>query len=327
MSRNARAVSRRRGFTLIELLVVIAIIALLISILLPSLKNAREQAKLAKCRANVRAISQTFAMYFDQERFFPISFSDTNGDGNPEGWCTWSWGGWGGANRTYWKNYSGGVFYVPTEKRPLSTFIVGGPTAMTPESPGTDGTWGTPDDQTTPMELFECPSDFGSAQGANWDGNPDHQRGEMTAYDDVGTSYQLSWMWWYQTYKGGRPWQERFDLGQRIWNNMTLRDTSRFLILYEDPADRGFHDGPVRWEDRKPGTQLWGFHGKFSYHVGGFMDGHADYLNMDTRHETGTDYTTVDEWYRGWKGDMNLAYDCAYQPHLNSGLSPHRSRG
>src|SRR5207253_2306439 len=59
--------NRRSGFTLIELLVVIAIIALLISILLPSLALAREQGKTAKCLSNLRQINMFHAMYLDQE--------------------------------------------------------------------------------------------------------------------------------------------------------------------------------------------------------------------------------------------------------------------
>jgi prepilin-type N-terminal cleavage/methylation domain-containing protein len=60
------SVRRPRGFTLIELLVVVSIIALLISILLPSLKRAREQSKSIKCLAHQRGLAQA-AMSFANE--------------------------------------------------------------------------------------------------------------------------------------------------------------------------------------------------------------------------------------------------------------------
>ena len=93
----------RTGFTLIELLVVVSIIALLVSILLPSLNKAREQAKKVVCQTQLQQLGM--GVYY---------YSEENNDFTPKGYSV---GGWQTRLRDYVDNWGeGSVFDCPTTK-------------------------------------------------------------------------------------------------------------------------------------------------------------------------------------------------------------------
>ncbi len=79
----------RPAFTLIELLVVIAVIALLLTILLPSLKKSKSIAKKIICQSNLRQIDLAVALYIqDNKNHYPCA-QDPLPSGN------WLWMGRG----------------------------------------------------------------------------------------------------------------------------------------------------------------------------------------------------------------------------------------
>ena len=120
------ASGNKKAFTLIELLVVIAIIALLLAILMPSLKMAKEKAKSILCKTNLKSYHLAMTLYLnDHETKYPYSFTSLI-NGSPPGdsvGCQW-----------HNKNIDPGVnpqyagplyFYLETMKTSLCPTFVG----------------------------------------------------------------------------------------------------------------------------------------------------------------------------------------------------------
>ena len=123
----------RTAFTLVELLVVIGIIALLISILLPSLARARMEGQRVKCLSNLRQIGAGFMMYTAENKGYYPQHSN--------------WGncyGKMGTDTRYDKTPKTGFLGEPgvVEERPLNKYIKS-------------------------AEVFACPNDMGDTLQTN----------------------------------------------------------------------------------------------------------------------------------------------------------------
>jgi len=188
--------SRRSGFTLIELLVVIAIIALLVSILLPSLKQAKEQAKNVLCTTHQKSVYGGLQLYAEEwEGRIPKgrSYRDSSKPGQP-------------IARTQ-SPYNEPWDHATSWSQHLCIY----PKSMLHEHPDYDHAgnphWQAPRAYVENPETFNCPSADPVSDISRW---------ELEAYDMEDTVWWISVQGNYglNNRRSGWNWPEFWDIAQ-----------------------------------------------------------------------------------------------------------------
>ena len=244
------------GFTLIELLVVIAIIAILLAILIPSLKIAKETATTIVCLSHIRTLAQGGVMYATEndEKLFSSNCPDNqsemtgamNGDLPP----------WVMPPLQYTPVallYPFGMICVGTGDQ-----NVGGPLLLDKDSRINGIREGALFPYVSEAKMFHCMGDPRLKKGAS---------------DSVGSVTPSTPLRYWQTYNSyGMP---TFYGGGVQINKIKIPSSAIFFIEYQydrkfNSADWGYNVGGYEWDD-----PLGNYHDKactFS-----FVDGHAEH--------------------------------------------------
>ncbi len=230
----------KKGFTLIELLVVMSIIALLVSILMPALGRAKEQAKTLVCDTNLKQLVLGWTLYgADNDDLMPGSWNNTparHGAGDP---LDWAWAPWridGSDSEIDAVGLSGGVLDQNCTEEEKKEGIRRGSMYQYAEN----------------VDLYNCPSDKSKGKNFRSYSMPDGLNGH-----------------WGKNRSGGGDWDCLSKIGK-------IRQPAEMYVFLEENDPRGYNMNAwvlnVTGQTWRDPLTVW--------HNGGsnlgFADGHAE---------------------------------------------------
>jgi prepilin-type N-terminal cleavage/methylation domain-containing protein len=262
------------AFTLIEILVVIAIIALLIGILLPTLRRARLEGWKTVSLSNVRNLAQSGAAYQnDCSGFLPITPTGVPVPDTITTWCTWT--GWGKDCSEKWNDPFFPAQDIPAAVRPLNAYLTS-ETITNVREPGRSGERGRfrLDVCKDPSDKIGHQWDWNSPTRSTWTPAALENTDGTSCYDDVGTSYLWQSKWFFQTVRTvGGNWDKAFRLGTGRFRIADSFVPSRMIWLNDEYCD-------ITINRTSADARVMNGYADANKSVVGFLDGHAKYLTI-----------------------------------------------